>query len=219
MSNARYTQFYYTKHKQAVQLDCNFVVDSANGNGLGIRSLKGGGIQNVYMKTSATAAAGNKVVKAGLIQVVFQDNFARYFGGYSGAVSALSGTSISSGLTIGSPYVIVSVGSSTLAQWQAAGVPVGITPDVGVSFIATATSVAGGGLVQAPVFSGLDTIEVVGDPNETLTSSALNIAGVSSGSYMLLQCYLNGTAAAPVDGSVIGMTFVLSNSSILVQGE
>jgi hypothetical protein len=39
---------------QPVLIDCNFVVDRANGNGLGIRSLKGQGVRNVYMATSAS---------------------------------------------------------------------------------------------------------------------------------------------------------------------
>lgn len=222
MSNARLQQFYYTKHKQAVQIDCNFVVDIANGNGLGIRNLKGGGVQAVYMESSATPAAGNPFINSaspGLILVQFQDNYNRYFGGYSGQVSPVSGTPLTSGLTVGQVYVIVSLSSTTLAQWQTAGLPVGITPAVGVPFAAKATSVAGGGAVELSVASGIDHIEVVGDPNQTLTSSKLNIAGVSSGSYMIMQCYLSAAKTQPVDGTVIGLTFVFSNSSILVQGE
>ena len=41
------------------QIDINFVVDSTNGNGLGIRTLKGQGIQNAVMHTSATVGKGN----------------------------------------------------------------------------------------------------------------------------------------------------------------
>lgn len=37
-----------------IEIDCNFIVDSTNGNGLGIRSLKSNGfIRNVFMNTSA----------------------------------------------------------------------------------------------------------------------------------------------------------------------
>lgn len=39
---------------QPILIDCNFVVDRTNGNGLGIRSLKGQGVRNVYMATSAS---------------------------------------------------------------------------------------------------------------------------------------------------------------------
>jgi Ice-binding-like len=45
----------YSMFVQPVLIDCNFVVDSANGNGLGIRSLKGPGIANVYMQSTSPA--------------------------------------------------------------------------------------------------------------------------------------------------------------------
>ena len=44
----------YSFGAQPVLIDCNFIVDPANGNGLGIRSLKGQGVANVYMNTSAS---------------------------------------------------------------------------------------------------------------------------------------------------------------------
>lgn len=226
MANRRFTQFFNTLHTKPILIDCNFVVDSTNGNGLGIRSLKGAGVQNVFMKTSATPATGNTVVQNGLIMVQFQDTYNRYFGGFSGQVSPVTGANLTVGLTVGSPYVITSLGASTAAQWIAAGVPLGITPAVGVSFIAIATSIAGGGAVKAVTASGIQLIEVVGDPNLTLTSTRSTVLGSSSGAYMLLQC-LGATAAgdttlipkAPVNGSVIGLSFYLSGSRILVQGE
>lgn len=55
MSNRRNIQFFYSPHNKATLLDCNFIVDSTNGNGLGIRSLKNGGrIQSVFMNSSAS---------------------------------------------------------------------------------------------------------------------------------------------------------------------
>lgn len=283
MSNARLQQFYYTKHKQPVQIDCNFIVDSTNGSGLGIRSLKGGGVQSVYMNSAAAftgtshtstlidgisstsglavgmkisgsgivagtkiaqitsstsitldtatsssvtasfvyAAVGNPQPGAGVILVQFQDNYNRYFGGYSGQVSPVSGTPLAS-VTAGTAYIIVSLGTTTLAQWQAKGLPVGIAPAVGVAFVATYSGAIGGtGAVEitAAAGSGIDHIEVIGNPNTTLISSGLNIAGVQSGSYMLMQCFAAGAKSAPANESVIGLTFVFSNSSILVQGE
>ena len=222
MANRRYVQFFNTLHKMPVLLDCNFIVDSANGNGLGQRSLKGPGIAQVYMHTSAPlSGSGNPNPIAGYIQVNFADNYNRYFGGFSGQVSPVSGTPLTS-TTTGHVYIIVSLGNTTLAQWVAAGVPVGITPAVGVSFTATATGAIGGtGAVEiiATAGSGIDHIEVVGDPNLTLISSGPNILGGSSGAYMLLACFAGGVLTAPADGSVVGLSFYLSNSSILNQGE
>lgn len=54
MSNRRDIQMTYNPHNKLTLLDCSFVVDSTNGNGAGIRSLKRSGrIAYVYMNTSA----------------------------------------------------------------------------------------------------------------------------------------------------------------------
>ena len=215
MSNRRNIQFMYSPHNKATVLDCSFVVDPANGNGLGIRSLKPSGrIASVYMHTSATPAAGNPNPASGLIVVNLQDNYNKYLGGYAGAVCALSGSSITSGLTVGNAYVIVSVGASTLAQWQAAGLKVGIAPAVGVSFIAKATSVAGGGAVQAIATNGsaIDHIDVIGDAN-LMNSSSAQIVGSGQGMQIILGCFASGALAAPATGSVIGLNFYLNDSA------
>lgn len=44
----------YSFGSQPVLIDCNFVIDPANGNGYGIRSLKGQGVQAVYMHSTAS---------------------------------------------------------------------------------------------------------------------------------------------------------------------
>lgn len=210
MANRRYSsQFRFSFHHFPVSLDCNFIVDSANGNGLGLRSLKTEGISAVYMHTSATPAAGNPNPAAGYILVQFSDSYNSYIDGFSGQVAPLSGSPISSGLTVGVPYVIVSLGASTTAQWQAAGVPSNVTPSVGLSFIAAATSVAGGGSVEAVLVSGIDHIEVVGDPRQSLTSNQ-----PGQGGYMILKCLSAGSVTAPTDGSVIGLDFQMSNSNL-----
>lgn len=210
MANRRYSsQFRFSFHKYPVSLDCNFVVDSANGNGLGLRSLKTEGISAVYMHTSASPAPGSPNPAAGYIYVQFSDSYNSYIDGFSGQVAPLSGTPITSGLTIGVPYVIVSLGASTTAQWQTAGVPSNVTPAVGLSFIAAATSVAGGGSVEAVLVSGIDHIEVVGDPRQSLTSNQ-----PGQGGYMILKCLAAGVATAPADGSVIGLDFQMSNSNL-----
>src|SRR5271166_2266075 len=104
MANRRFEPRIYNFHKFPVLLDCNFAVDPANGNGLGQRSLKGAGIANVYMHTSATPAPGNPNPASGIIVVQFQDNYFRYFGGFSGQVSAI-GSSVTS-TTANTAYVI-----------------------------------------------------------------------------------------------------------------
>ena len=149
--------------------------------------------------TITYAAVGSPNPAAGLIFVQFQDNFNKYLFGTANFEGALSGSSINistgSSLTIGAPYVITSVGTTTTAQWVAVGVPVGITPAVGVSFIASATSGSGTGTVQAPAASGISDVEVVGQANGSITSSAATVLGVSSGAYIILQCLASGAGA------------------------
>lgn len=111
----------YSFLNRPVWVDCNFVVDSTNGNGLGIRSLKGEGVRNVFMHTSATPGKGNAGVlnpnpASGYALIQLRNNYARYAGGFSGFVSPSTGGTLAingSALTIGNPYVIASVGHAT----------------------------------------------------------------------------------------------------------
>ena len=224
MSNRRNVQFTYNPHNKATILDCSFVVDSTNGNGLGIRNLKGSGrVAAVFMHTSATAgvAAGitNPNPQNGVIVVYLQDNYNAYLGGYAGTVAPISGTPISisgsSVMTVGNVYTIVSLGSSTTANWQAVGLLPGITPAVGVSFIASVTGGGSGtGQVEAPksTGSGIDHIEVFGDANLANNTGA-QIVGAGVGMQIISLCYSGGTLTAPANGTVIGMNFYLNDSA------
>jgi hypothetical protein len=108
----------YSFGAQPVLIDCNFVVDPANGNGLGVRNLKGQGVENVFMHTTATPGKGangylNPNPASGYALVQLSSNYNRYLGGFSGFVSPLTGSAIdinATALTIGDPYVITSVG-------------------------------------------------------------------------------------------------------------
>ena len=221
-------QFNYPNNKlyqyevYPIQLNCNFIVDSANGNGLGIRSLNGTGIANVFMHTSSTAAKGNYGVlnpnpAAGLILVQLQNQFNRLLSLQAGLVSPVSGTPLTA-VTQHLAYTIVSLGTATLAQWQAKGVPAGMVPAVGLSFIATATGTIGGSAaVEVPSASGIMSIEGVGNANASLQNSNVYQNG---GGQLILQCLNTSSAqAAPADGTVIALQLLLSNSSVQVNGQ
>ena len=114
----------YSFASQPVLIDCNFVVDHANGNGLGVRSLKGQGVKNVYMYTSATPHRGvgqtivnpfGQAASMGYALIQLKSNYNRYLGGFSGFVSPPTGSPLgisagSAALTVGKPYTIASVG-------------------------------------------------------------------------------------------------------------
>jgi hypothetical protein len=226
MANRSFTRSFYTLEEYPVIISCNFIVDSTNGNGLGLRSLKGPGVKAVYMHTSATPASGSPNPASGTIVVQLQDNYNRLLSGFDARVSALSGTPVAilasgAALVVGNPYVITSIGTSTAADFHAIGVPKGVTPAVGVAFIASATgSGVGSGSVQAPAAtgSGVASIETVGDSN--LAIAPLKLLNQGFGAQIILQCRdYAGAIVAPAAGSVISLALYLSNGSNTVSGE
>jgi len=208
---------FYSNVTQPVEIECNFVVDSTNGNGLGQRSLKSNGyIQSVFLHTTATPAAGSPNPAAGFALVRFNNNFNKYLGGFSGFVSPVTGSALTATVNH-SPFIITSLGTATLAQWQAVGFPAGFTPAVGASFVATATATIGGSAtVKAPGVSGIASLEVIGDSNATISNSSVAANG---GAQVLVQFLTGaGAVAAPADGSVVGMAFLFDGSSVTIDG-
>ena len=157
---------------------------------------------------------------AGVIIVQFQDNFNKLLKGFKSIVSPASGTSLSSTIA-NQPMIITSLGSATPAQFQAVGLPKGITPAVGVSFIASSSSLIGGGasvMQSASSGSGILSIETVGDPNASIAPDPTKNQGF--GAQLILQARdYTGANAAPADGSVISLGFLFSNSGVTVKGE
>jgi hypothetical protein len=109
----------YSFGSQPVLIDCNFIVDATNGNGLGTRGLKGQGVKNAFMHTSASPGKNNGYTNpnpaSGYALIQLRSNYNRYLGGFSGFVSPTTGSAITisaatAGLTVGHPYVITSVG-------------------------------------------------------------------------------------------------------------
>ena len=284
MSNRRNIQFMYSPHNKATVLDCSFVVDPTNGNGLGARSMKDSGrIAKVFMNSTAsfigsthsnttidaipggtgslvvgmpiqgsgipvgtviasivnsgsitisqaatTSVAGGTITyqgvgspnpAAGLIVVQLQDNYNKYLGGYSGFVAPVSGTPIlvaGAGVSVGTAYVIVSLGTTTQSGWQSLGLPAGIQAAVGVSFIANVTGTAAGtGAVEAIAagYSGIDHIEVIGDPNLMNNSLGATVLGQGLGMTIILACLKDTVLTAPAAGTVIGMNFYMNDSA------
>jgi hypothetical protein len=188
------------------QIGATFTVAPADSGGLGITGLSSYQIANVYMHTSATPAVGNPNPAAGLILV----QFSKAFQGFNkivmnGPTSPGSGTNVAvtAGLTVGGLYQITVVGTTTAAQWQALGLPVGVVPAVGAVFIATSASAGvGTGQVQVPLSSGvgIDHIELFGNPVVTGNPSSGN-------AYVALICRAAGVQTAPATGSLLNLGF------------
>lgn len=198
------------------QVWCSFIVDAANVNGLGIRGLKSdGSVANVYMHTSQTPDAGNPNPAVGFILVEFAKGFAGFLNGAYSLSAPNSGTpiNVTTGVTIHLTYVITTLGTTSTAQWHILGVPANQAPAVGLVFVAPATTVATGtGTIQVvkAIGSGIDHLEIVGDPNVSVqttdgtggTMVLLSLAATSSSVTTFL-------ATNPGDNTIIGLSLNL----------
>lgn len=298
MSNIGYPQSrIYSGHYFPVLIDFNFIVDSTNGNGLGLRSLKGAYVKNVFMHTTASfvgnthtnfiidgiaggtgsltvgmplsgtgiapgttiasitsssaittslsttatntavtisyAAAGSPNPAVGYILAQMSSGYERLLFSNIGDGSPLSGTNIAIAaagalLTVGQVYVITVLGTSLPADWLAIGLPLGVTPAVGASFVATSTGAGiGSGQVQVPLAagSGIAKYDLIGDPNVS-NSPMFQYSTAVKGAWVLFRALAATSAgvttfaaAAPANGSLIAIQTWWSNSPLLLGGQ
>lgn len=109
----------YSTLVKPVWIDCNFIVDAANTNGLGIKSLVGSGVRNVFMHTSQTPGANrgytNPNPLAGYALIQLAHNYNKYCGGFNWFAPTTTGSNIAinaTALTAHTPYIITAVGHS-----------------------------------------------------------------------------------------------------------
>jgi hypothetical protein len=222
---------FYSNITKPVDINLQFKVAASDAAGKGITSLKSNGyVASVYMHTSATAATGSPNPAAGLAVITLAGNFNHFLGQHTSIQSPNSGSSLKvdngATLTIGNAYVITILGNATAAQWATLGVPAGITPAVGTSFIALATGAGSGNTstsrVQAQSVSGITTVEVVGTPDSMISNSNSSANG---GAELIVQ-FLGATNSstttliptAPTDGTIINMKIRMDASSVTVDG-
>jgi len=221
---------FYAPHVRPILVDCEFQVSASDTGGLGIvaGSLRGQGVTNVFMHTTATPGKGpingllNPNPAAGYAYIQLSDNFYKLYMTEATLRGPLSGTNLAvdaTALTPGVPYVISVLGTTTSADWLALGVPPGVTPAVGVPFIAKVSGTgSGSGQVQLQSASGVDHIELVGQNSLTLGPTPVG-GSPNVGGFILVAFYLNTTVTAPTLGSTIRLSFYMSQSSVKVDGE
>lgn len=119
---------FYSFQSKPVLLDLQFIVSQTDTAGLGVTSVRGQGVRNVFMHTTATAGRGpngylNPNPAVGIAAVQLAYNYNRAYAVDYRITSPLTGSNIainSTALTIGQPYQITGVGagasgSATLA--------------------------------------------------------------------------------------------------------
>lgn len=113
--------------------------------------------------------------------------------------------------------------TTNLKDWQSVGVPKGVVPAVGVSFIATATgySTGGGstGLVKLIGSSGICGVEIIGDPNMSIAPIPMS-GSPNVGGWILLRFMGPSFAAGAYTplGTNSKPTFTVKNGTILANG-
>lgn len=191
----------YTNVVKPQDINLTFTVTPTNG--LGVTSVKSNGyVRNVFMHTSGSPTAHdgytNPNPAAGYFMIQFTNNFNYYLSNLLSVQAPASGSDVkidNSALTAGLAYTITTVGNASLAQWQAVGLPAGMTPAVGVSFIATAVGAGSNvltSMVQVPSTSGIVAVEQIGSPGASLSSS--NIA--ANGGAWLIGQFMGGVFTA-----------------------
>ena len=197
MANRRFYQFTFSLNPALTYLEGSFVVGSAGAVG----TTKGSGFQSV------------EHLATGVYRINLADEYNRYLHGNAAFVAPVTGSPVSAGsLVTGTLYVIASLGTSDFTK---VGIPVGLTPNVGMSFVATGTT-TGTGSAIAVATSGISAVEVVGDPNVSIDQP---VKGTSF-PYIIMQCFnFSGALADPAAGSVCGFDMMLRNSSVKGKGE
>lgn len=207
MANSRFNQFMYSKHGMPVMLDVQIPIGATGAVGT---LVSGAGISSVARNA------------AGVYQVNLIDPYNKFLGLKCDIRSPNSGSSIlvaSAGTVSGTTYVITILGTTTTAGWVSLGLPVGVTPAVGVAFKATATTTASGtGAVQVQLAtgSGIGSVELIGSPALTLFPIGMGAANP----YFIFQTLAATNSSTttlvatdPADGSTLDLMIYLSNSS------
>ena len=199
MANRNFpTMRRYGFHMMPVALDMSVAIGATggptieSGSGLGIAAI-------TKMAT-------------GQYRIQLEDNYAKLLDLRATMQSPVSGGGVAAGsLTPGTVYQISSMGTTTQAQWETAGVPSGITAAVGVVFKCAATS-AGTGEGKILGSSGIACVEIAGNNTNMLNKQPYNSM---SGGFVDIQTLDETLAAAdPADGSKMFISILLSNSSV-----
>lgn len=182
---------YYSNVTTPQDINLQFTVLATNG--LGVSSVKSNGyVRNVFMHTSTTPTANDGYTNPnpanGYFAIQFNNNFNYYLSNFWSVRAPGSGSDVkidNSAMTSNLVYIITTLGDATAAKWLAIGVPPGVTPAVGVSFVAASNGGAGNVLtsrVQVAASPNIYGIEMVGNPGVMLSSSNI---GTNGGAWLL----------------------------------
>lgn len=180
----------YTHHVMPVQLDARISIAAAGAPTI-ITAL---GI------TSVTHLA------TGIYQMQLQDNYNGSLNLQGSMEAPVTGGTVTAGAFVtGTAYQILTVGTT---NFNAVGLPSGITAAIGGTFVATGAG-SGTGTVKAIGSSGILGIEQVGTLQNVQPFQQPN------GAIIMFQCRdAAGALADPASGSTLDLVLICNNSSI-----
>lgn len=200
----------YNMHVFPVQLDMLVSIGST------------GACTLVTSNNSGMCSAGIKSITrlaAGVYQAQLSDNYATIIGLRGILTSTVTGSAIAAtALNPTTVYQIITMGTTTQANWVTAGVPSGITAQVGTVFLCAATS-SGTGTAKAIAAQNIQSVELVGNPD--LMSNNQPFQQGNGGAYVTFQTIAptsssvtTPVATDPTSGTQMRIVMLLSNSSI-----
>lgn len=206
MANRNFpSQRQFSFHLLPVKLDFSISITGSSG-ALGATANPGKGIASVTR------------LSTGVYQFQLQDNYASYLDANFNIQSRLGSSAAVSAVSTGTVYSISSLGTTSQSAWVTAGVPSGITAQVGTIFKAASTAATGTGNVKPILEGNLYDIEIVGNPNLMLNNQPFN---AGQGGYITFGCLGPGGASTatptftdPASGTVITGSIFLNNSQI-----
>jgi hypothetical protein len=197
MANRFFQQFFFGLNHYPVWIEGSAAIGASGATS----ALKGSGVKSLTRKA------------AGVYELKLEDNYSRFLSFQCKFVAPVTGAAVTGGSFVsGTTYVIQSIGSTTQAQWETAGVPAGVTAAVGVAFVAAGVG-AGTGTVKAVGTSAVFACEIVGDPQ-------VSVGPTTPGAVLLFKCIdASGAAIDPASGSQIYFEVTYRNSTVKGKGE
>lgn len=211
MANRAFFQMLASLVERLTYLQGDFTVGSSGA----VSDVNGSGIDDVVH------------VDTGVYQVKLSDSYNRLLDFQCSAEEPVgTPATIASGLTSGLAYSITTVGDASLADWHSVGLPVGVVPAVGVSFVATSTGSGNATTARVAPVAGTSTADaqvynLFGNPDLTVNCSVPGNAGAAkqAGYFLFVVRSGVGVVTDPPSGAKLKLSMHLRNSSVKGKGE
>jgi hypothetical protein len=197
MANRFFQQFFFGLNHNPVWIEGSAAIGASGATS----ALKGSGVKLLTRKA------------AGVYELKLEDNYSRFLSFSTQFVAPVTGSAVTGGsFVVGTAYVIQSLGTTTQAQFEAAGLATGNTAAVGDAFVATAAG-AGTGTVKAVGTSGVFATSLFGDPQTSVGPTTV-------GALLYFKCVdATGANVDPTSGSQLYFDVKFRNSTVKGKGE